>query len=707
MTSFVISKSIHPFIHPSTKMAQMTIRWLEPHKQQILLRRQQQQQQQASSRSSHVRWKNWVAGIFLVAYLALSNVQSLAGIPPSQRTLEVQSQPNILQPLGGYQTSQADDKNPRLRSDTSQQQPRSWIHKEMQSKEEWILSAATTTADAVPMTVILLWDGQSYDLLAHVIRNLDAADYDGDRIDLYIPMLLPQPTKIKSQYNNMDPFFIQSVQWSHGEVRVVDANSIIVGTDAATTLPTRIRQIWQPNQSTDHVMMFHVNNHSNQHPKASWYQWYKKARQRPLPRDVAGLGLSNAKMRRELSSRSGVLSSEDDDYYSFLLFPTVNMYSGLSPLPSVWKDFIEYAGCMQQKIHGDKQQLFSIDNWEFLEDWWNTFVGAKHLFHLYQFPSGNPLFDNADTWSDTSATRLQSSASLPTIKYIYDSNKNNTALVRTTAGTTTLRTAVMSVAVGYPLEYFEQFVGTLRQFYRGDVWLAVGPNLTRDVADYLQQHDIQSMVLPEITGSDGEAKARDRFTFFEVVCNPDRYDLCLHTDFRDSIFQDDPFGEFYNAPPSPHEPEEYLHIYYMHGEQKIIMNPWHFRQMAKCGIYDAYGRNVAGRWIVNSGSFIATPGVYKELGHYHRLWKTCNDQVVYNTWVYTPHEKILPEHQYSNHNRNITMHFHRQGEGAIMNIVAFADEGGFVEKDSQGRFLNRNCLPSPVVHRIRSSIVTS
>jgi hypothetical protein len=48
---------------------------------------------------------------------------------------------------------------------------------------------------------------------------------------------------------------------------------------------------------------------------------------------------------------------------------------------------------------------------------------------------------------------------------------------------------------------------------------------------------------------------------------------------------------------------EHLYIY----QHAKMMNPWHFRKLAACGLYDMYSQHVAGKWIVNSGSIIATP----------------------------------------------------------------------------------------------------
>lgn len=175
----------------------------------------------------------------------------------------------------------------------------------------------------------------------------------------------------------------------------------------------------------------------------------------------------------------------------------------------------------------------------------------------------------------------------------------------------------MSAAVGYRIETFKLIVGTLRKYYKGDMILFINATITDAIAESLQEQNFQTIVQPEVTGSDKKAKARDRFTFFETVCNLDRYDLCLHTDFRDSLFQADSFEEFYHNDEILYNLNNQQHLYiYQH---EMIMNPWHFRKMAACGISDACNKNVAGKWILNSGSIISTPLVWKKLGYYNRL----------------------------------------------------------------------------------------
>jgi hypothetical protein len=105
--------------------------------------------------------------------------------------------------------------------------------------------------------------------------------------------------------------------------------------------------------------------------------------------------------------------------------------------------------------------------------------------------------------------------------------------------------------------------------------------------------------------------------------------------------------------------------------------------------------------ILNAGSTVATPGVWKELAYHMRTWDTCNDQLIYNVWTYATSKNDTTLFKVNNGTR-INFHFHDQGTGA-MNVVGYISNtttGAFLKKDRRdGRFLNRNCVVSPVVHQ--------
>ena len=117
------------------------------------------------------------------------------------------------------------------------------------------------------------------------------------------------------------------------------------------------------------------------------------------------------------------------------------------------------------------------------------------------------------------------------------------------------------------------------------------------------------------------------------------------------------------------------------------MNKYHFDLMKReeCGLYDEFAKYLRGTNIINGGSIVASPDAFQRLEYYMiDEWKGCNDQLTLNVLV---RAKIL---------KNITITIHRQGEGVI-NVVGYSD--GAVLQDSNQKFLNLNCIASPVVHQ--------
>ncbi|KAL3910299.1 MAG: hypothetical protein SGARI_002194 [Bacillariaceae sp.] len=484
--------------------------------------------------------------------------------------------------------------------------------------------------------------------------------------------------------------FRNDLEWEHGDVHMMLIKEQQDG-DETSKIPlrNRILQVWQPTSEEDHVIIFHVDKHSNQHPHAQWYQWLQQVHatlHTSNQTEIIGVALSTKQLYSRLNKEKLVPDKNEP-----FLFPEANFYSGVAPSATMWQEFADYMDCAEKFLGIGETIPQSNHFWNDVEKLWGDFplFSQDDLVGVF---SRKVRAKSASAFASPSRHDIES---LP--KFHYKDDKNQTELVQVSSSSakSPLRTLVMSAAIGYPIETFKLYVGTLRKFYRGDVTLSVNATISDEIAAYLKEQNVQTVVQPELTGSDGEAKARDRFPWFASVCKEDQYDLCLHTDFRDSMFQADPFTEFYDNGELREDPNQ-QHMYVYPHER--IMNPWSFRQMARCGLFDAYGKHVAGKWILNSGSVIATPLVWQELGYYNKLWNTCNDQIVYNTLIYTAYEDLLPEHKYSEH-RNITMHFHRQGEGA-MNIVGYARGAGtFVHRDSKGQFLSRQCLPSPVVHQ--------
>jgi hypothetical protein len=161
------------------------------------------------------------------------------------------------------------------------------------------------------------------------------------------------------------------------------------------------------------------------------------------------------------------------------------------------------------------------------------------------------------------------------------------------------------------------------------------------------------------------------------------YSLCLTTDFRDSLFQRDPFHDINPATVQPGAPPV-LFLY----EHNTKMNDYHYDLMRStaCGLYNEYAKFLRNTMIINGGSMIGSPDAFQVLEYYMtNKWGGCNDQVTLNVLARTDTLR----------QKNITTVIYRQGEGSI-NVLGW---GGEVVRDSTGKFLNLNCLLSPVVHQ--------
>ena len=237
---------------------------------------------------------------------------------------------------------------------------------------------------------------------------------------------------------------------------------------------------------------------------------------------------------------------------------------------------------------------------------------------------------------------------------------------------------------------------------------------------YLETHMGRSGDLT--TGSGWEKINRDRFQFFSAVCAPDLYSLCLTTDFRDSIFQSNPFANIDRLLLPSQEsslentnatvPSGILHVF----EHNKDMSQWHYQKMKEpqCDLYEQYGQVLKGANIINGGSIIGSSHAYRMIMEYMSdKWKGCNDQVILNILVRgniltsssnttTGGDSIAGRSKSKTNtkgnpdsNMSIVVKVHRQGHGP-MNVLG---RGGMILKDKKGRLMNRNCIVSPTVHQ--------
>ena len=346
-------------------------------------------------------------------------------------------------------------------------------------------------------------------------------------------------------------------------------------------------------------------------------------------------------------------------------------------------------------------------------DWGGNLVTyVDHLIRVhYGYSDGNPTNTTAHSSSKSGHRWLkkkQEQEQEQKLGIVKDSNNY-------------LPPVVMSAAIGYSLDHFKKFIGTLREYYFGDVWLLISkesittsntePSKIRkyltDYAVKYMEYDVASIGGEVTKGAKWEKINRDRFKFFETVCNPIKYSLCLTTDFRDSIFQSNPFANIDRlmipqTSSTSTMPAGILHVF----EHNKIMSTWHYEKMKQksCDLYDQYGKYLKKTQIINGGSIIASPHAYHRLVEYMTdLWKGCNDQVILNVLVRsnlltqgTPVISSRKRATDDDQRHPIVVNVHPQGYGPI-NVLGRG--GKILRNEKKGKFLNRNCIASPTVHQ--------
>jgi hypothetical protein len=369
-------------------------------------------------------------------------------------------------------------------------------------------------------------------------------------------------------------------------------------------------------------------------------------------------------------------------------------------------EFIEFVRCQQRRSNETdvKTPELVTSDWYYNSTanerkmWTQHFVYfSKHkdLYTIYRYTRGKTLCahwqEKGEHFSGKSRGRdyplIQTgdiTMTFPTLvkKYDWGANRVDRAAMDYS------RVVVMSAALGYPLGRFKAFVGSLRRVYSGDVWLLISKGTGKDIREYLKSQNVKIVESDEFPekrpaayhSTQWASINRSRFNFFESVCNATSYSLCLTTDFRDSLFQSDPFRNI-DASETKLDAPPVLYLYEHIGDY----NNWHYNEMKKpeCGLYNDYAKYVNGTKIINGGSMIGSPAMYQQLVKYMRdEWKECNDQVTLNVLV----RANVMEGE---------VKVHPQGQGA-MNMVGY---GGKTVFDSKDNYLNLNCILAPVVHQ--------
>jgi hypothetical protein len=552
----------------------------------------------------------------------------------------------------------------------------------------WESSSGWGRPKAPDMTIIIL-SMDRFESLQRLVTSLQSAVYNNhqDILDLTIRFDRPPASKYPYQkwIENVQNFR-DSLDWKHGTVRISIAPQTLGLAEAWF-------QAWHPNSDEERAVIFE----DDLEVSPVWYQWLKGAhdaygRDRD---DLAAFSLSHQELVPLKTSKKTTKGFPQDEPFMYALLGS----HGFSPLARVWREFLGFVKCSRQREGNmtiETPELVTSDWYHYVVSkssmWTQHFIYfTKHhkMYSIYQFPHDKAL---AAHWQEKGEhfdgkTRGRNYPLIQkgdiSMKFPKDLKKFDWGANEVLVNTTVLPPVVMSAAIGYPLDRFEAFVGSLRRYYAGDIWLLISSKTAADVREYLHQQKVKTVETEERLAApaskEWERMNRSRFTFFVSVCNATRYSLCLTTDFRDSIFQANPF-QFIGENNMEVSASSVLDLH----EHRTVMNSWHFDGMVICGLYNEYRYFLEGKMIINGGSMIGSPLAFQQLNYYmNDKWKTCNDQVTLN---------ILAR---ANLLQNITLRVHPQGQG-VMNVLGY---GGEVIRDSNGRFLNSNCLVSPVVHQ--------
>eukprot|EP00977_Amphora_coffeiformis_P022362 scaffold10856_cov229-Amphora_coffeaeformis.AAC.13 len=511
-----------------------------------------------------------------------------------------------------------------------------------------------------------------FDSLERLIRSLQAANYSTDVVDLVIRFDIPKNPS--EEWKARVEAFRSNIVWSAGKVTVSVASENVGLRQAWLTA-------WRPTSDQDRAIILE----DDLEVSTLWYQWLKGAYGAYGNRsEIAGFSLSRQTLVPHKEHSGNRIP--DNDGLPFL-YKLLGSY-GYAPMASKWLDFLDFAECaLATGMSVATPGLITSDWYDSLDKrgmWTQLFIYFcyhKNLYTLYAHPSGSKALvshfrEKGEHYRKTGGRDFQLVSSADTWTVKYPGNLPKLEWDAREHPSSPLRSLVLSGAVGYQPNEFKRFVTNLRAHYDGDVALLVWEKAPADIFALLETYNIQAVKTPEAGGkraSPAWFKVNQvRWQFYQDTCQEDKYDLCMAVDFRDTLFQDNPFRGMEAA----ENGATVLHVY----EHNIPMNQWHLDVAKHCK-----GNNemLKGKQIVNAGGFGGSPAAFPQLAKWIlQDAKKCDDQVALNIGVY-------------GYAFNATIVSHKQGEGSINNVAW----GGKFRRDSRNRFLNTNCFPSPAVHQ--------
>ena len=206
---------------------------------------------------------------------------------------------------------------------------------------------------------------------------------------------------------------------------------------------------------------------------------------------------------------------------------------------------------------------------------------------------------------------------------------------------------VMSIAVGYPTEVFDVFLGTLRDGgYRGGIALVVGESLSDEVTELCRRHSatlyprLQVGLQDDAHGAGLQHPQFLRFSVYPKLCLH-HFDACFATDFRDVVFQADPFLGLRTPLQS-----DWL-VVALEQSRTVAEDSVNSLWVNACyGRHSQELKSMRGKTVVCSGTIFGSPAGFEVLAAAYKR-TACRsardgiDQGVLNTLIYAPSQRHL------------------------------------------------------------------
>ena len=518
--------------------------------------------------------------------------------------------------------------------------------------------------------------------------NCDYDKFGGMTIDLVFHIDRPK--------NDDDEMWLQTIRWTENEVSWPHGRVVSLVANENMGLRKAWLEAWHPSSETDRAII--LEDDITVSPL--WFRWVNAAYDVYSNNDrVAGFSLQRQDLVPSSTRKHGVPTNNNEPFLYSLIGSI-----GFAPNARIWADFVEWANCaIEHEVDVYVDGLVTSEWWRKLDHrgMWTQhmiyYMNENNLYCLYQFPSDDTQVlalhwkEKGEHFHGKSVKPSQDLVvdsqkigdfMFPPIPNHYDWGAN---LVAVPPQPTTL---LISAAVGYSEGVYLKFVSTLRRYYSGDVILLVEKDPKPEILSLLKANNIFFHEYEGHMADSWEGFNIERFGFYTKAC--ENYDYCLAMDFRDSIFQGDPFASF-SMDPSLMNYDLIVQTHDARFGDDQGVTEFHNKMILACAdsnkeLADKYMSCLNGNDLINGGGMIGNPSSFQKLESIvsEVAREGCSDQMAMNIGVHCHLHDLM------------SVKVYRQGHGPI-NTVGWGGKffmfGGTVR--------NLDCRISPVVHQTK------